>query len=774
MTDRTWQRLVGLATRSIASPTSAISRRHQRVAESWSNDGMGFSAPTCMSSRIWDPAGGSPKIWIVLGYSLSASFRSTLISSRGKEMKSMSLGYINVKDFGAIGNGINDDRSAISNALADAVATNQTLYFPPGTYFVSKYVLVDNVTNMTIAGEQGAILKYPSDDVALVPDGIALTVEMARSGFFLRNCSGIEFRAMSFLGGTNADITINVGSAVYARDTSGTVMDFCQNRQGSSLFKQDAQANDLGTKLIGCDSFGQRGSVRLGNRGQLLGCRFELPDTTDYDRIGNSGSSHAIYFFAGSAAQNRGDIIISGCTFKNIRTTGVKVSGTATPTRNYVITNNVFDDCGVGVVFGADDVQEHSNVTIANNTFIDCGTNRVGWSQGPSINILGARCVNISSNNLFYTRNSIGPVAAVKGIYALKYSETSEPLEDVTISGNVFSALPATTPGSIVTTAIAVAHVGRGSSRDGSCIISSNQILGVGGTGIDVTENVGLQVEHNVFTNVPKPISSTGNRLPVFRFNRISRLASSNAQMRLSFDSFPIVYGNHSSARLGIVQSRGFSVSAGGENPEDHPLLGLEGRVLPSLGRPEIVFAYGAGWRDNDRVNVNGNTFTYKTSPSAPNEFNSISSLIALINNIANIGAEDYGTSFGVATNHIRVRWDISSNTANLFYITATTANKTAGVILPNGGDADLDKTFSRGEAIADGAKRTVVWSPLADRHKAAQLIADNAHAATLLGGAGGVFVPTRTPEDSGHVMVFEHDSPVPSTNPAFRFNLGL
>jgi hypothetical protein len=44
---------------------------------------------------------------------------------------------INVKDFGASGNGTTDDTAAISNAWAQFVAAGGTLYFPPGTYLDS-------------------------------------------------------------------------------------------------------------------------------------------------------------------------------------------------------------------------------------------------------------------------------------------------------------------------------------------------------------------------------------------------------------------------------------------------------------------------------------------------------------------------------------------------------------------------------------------------------------------------------------------------------------
>ena len=47
------------------------------------------------------------------------------------------LGWINVKNYGALGDGSNDDTTAIANAIAAIPSTGGVLYFPPGTYKTS-------------------------------------------------------------------------------------------------------------------------------------------------------------------------------------------------------------------------------------------------------------------------------------------------------------------------------------------------------------------------------------------------------------------------------------------------------------------------------------------------------------------------------------------------------------------------------------------------------------------------------------------------------------
>lgn len=65
---------------------------------------------------------------------------------------------INVKDFGAQGDGIADDRSAIAQALTIACdKEKETVFFPAGEYLLNKPVILDNAYHLTLKG-QGATL----------------------------------------------------------------------------------------------------------------------------------------------------------------------------------------------------------------------------------------------------------------------------------------------------------------------------------------------------------------------------------------------------------------------------------------------------------------------------------------------------------------------------------------------------------------------------------------------------------------------------------------
>lgn len=62
-----------------------------------------------------------------------------------------------VSDFGAVGDGVVDDTGAIRQALASALRSRGTVYFPPGTYVISDTLAVTDTVTLTGAG-WGSIL----------------------------------------------------------------------------------------------------------------------------------------------------------------------------------------------------------------------------------------------------------------------------------------------------------------------------------------------------------------------------------------------------------------------------------------------------------------------------------------------------------------------------------------------------------------------------------------------------------------------------------------
>lgn len=156
---------------------------------------------------------------------------------------------INVRDYGATGDGVTDDRVAFIAAVAAAIAAGSgaKLVLPPGTYRLSKYLDIAYARSLTIAGEGNATILYPSDDTTIPLDSIATTDAQARSGFFLRYCTNTIITGITFKGGTAQEIsTVNVGNGIYATSCVNTLISACNGRDGAALYVQDAAGDSTG------------------------------------------------------------------------------------------------------------------------------------------------------------------------------------------------------------------------------------------------------------------------------------------------------------------------------------------------------------------------------------------------------------------------------------------------------------------------------------------------------------------------------------------------
>ncbi len=162
---------------------------------------------------------------------------------------SSSANVINVKDsaYGAVGDGVTDDTTAINLAVDAAIAAGQPLYFPTGTYLISRCIEVDSNRGLRIFGDGTATIVWPSDDVSVVDDAFTNGDEMARSAFAVRYGQNVTIEGINGRGGDGHDLDINIGSFVYASNCIGTTLNKCTVAGGSALFVQDATNPTNGT-----------------------------------------------------------------------------------------------------------------------------------------------------------------------------------------------------------------------------------------------------------------------------------------------------------------------------------------------------------------------------------------------------------------------------------------------------------------------------------------------------------------------------------------------
>jgi len=116
---------------------------------------------------------------------------------------------IDVKLYGATGNGTDDDYAAIMTALA-ALPNGGMLYFPPGTYIISQCILLP-VDNLYLKGARGAVIKLKAGAVGTLTHGSMIS-------FFQKlniTIEGLEIDGNK----ANNDINDNYGNGINCYDS---------------------------------------------------------------------------------------------------------------------------------------------------------------------------------------------------------------------------------------------------------------------------------------------------------------------------------------------------------------------------------------------------------------------------------------------------------------------------------------------------------------------------------------------------------------------------
>jgi hypothetical protein len=271
---------------------------------------------------------------------------ATSVTATGAQLNNL-VSMVNVKDYGAIGNGITDDQAAINTALA-VVANGGAIYFPEGTYLTGGgHILPDS--NIVVYGVSGmTILKSKYDNA-----------------FFVDKVGGnknITIRDLKFDRNGKETVALNFSNA----GTTNLVIKNCVF-YGSELTPELATEayiytqNVVGLKIMDCHFIGQSGSLEFGT-----------------------------YLYNGTS-----EILISGCTF-NTMNCGIFVKGITALSHSVSVVNNAFYNTKYyGVRF---DYAE--NGTITGNTFYGFTDPASGVDGPTATQILYCKNITVANNTM--------------------------------------------------------------------------------------------------------------------------------------------------------------------------------------------------------------------------------------------------------------------------------------------------------------------------------------------------------------------------------------
>jgi hypothetical protein len=117
------------------------------VSDPGENLSITAGATLILQNLAWPSADGAANNALVTDGLGTLSFAAIATAAQGAladtSLQPVDRIYVNVKDFGATGNGSTDDRAAIQTAINSVSATGGTVFFPTGTYNIGAELDVD-------------------------------------------------------------------------------------------------------------------------------------------------------------------------------------------------------------------------------------------------------------------------------------------------------------------------------------------------------------------------------------------------------------------------------------------------------------------------------------------------------------------------------------------------------------------------------------------------------------------------------------------------------
>ena len=274
------------------------------------------------------------------------------------------LSETSVESFGAVGDGVTDDTTAIQNALNSLSTDGGELFFPAGRYYITSALSVPSNVYLRGAGVGATTMYHPSSQC---------------------------FRNSNWGTGSNSYITVeNFTFDAGATFDGGVSMDGCSDLRCNNLTFINVKPTGVTVGIGVASTAVDINDIFISN------CRFDVPDYgIVLDSIPSGGNSIR-------------SAVITNCTFDIVWGSAVSL---ADDVKDVAITNNVFN-------LNASNVdQEGIGVKIWNATVLGAGgeeiavTGNVFRGQNTRLDLTGVSIANYS-RNITVTGNVFGDLTA--------------------------------------------------------------------------------------------------------------------------------------------------------------------------------------------------------------------------------------------------------------------------------------------------------------------------------------------------------------------------
>lgn len=255
-------------------------------------------------------------------------FTATAANLVAAKVNNADPGWLSVKTYGAVGNGVADDTAAIQAAINALPAVSgsfggNTIYVPAGKYKTTSTLTLKENQNLIGAGEGQVQFDYSGSGAAIAVQGTAGSVPESNSqlrGFVVKGYSA-DAAAIGIQVGNHQGIRIlDVGlwglgtglrfyNADAAKWTENNHVDINVIQCGLAI-DFDGQSSDWSTYRIHMVGDPGNSGIKMQNAAVLTGCRIEM-----LGGIAAKATSNTAFAFAVDPGDADGTSWVEGCEF---------------------------------------------------------------------------------------------------------------------------------------------------------------------------------------------------------------------------------------------------------------------------------------------------------------------------------------------------------------------------------------------------------------------------------------------------------------------------